>query len=223
MASEREVWIMLDKLLDGRPALVLGAHPDDELGCGATINKLVEASVEVHHYYFSDCEQSLKDVGLPLKQLKEECNNSRTTLGISLGNCGNFSFPVRYFPNNRQEILEILIQLKKEINPALVFVPNSNDIHQDHHTIYQEAVRAFKHCSILGYELPWNTLTMNHDCLVIVDRHHIDVKLKALSNYKSQEQRIYANSQFFESLARVRGVQANKEYAECFEVIRLFL
>ncbi|AQS60353.1 PIG-L deacetylase family protein [Desulforamulus ferrireducens] len=214
---------MLERLVDNRPALVLGAHPDDELGCGATINKLVESGVKVYHYYFSLCEQSLRDIGLPINQLKEECNSSRKILGIRLENCGNFEFPVRYFPSVRQDILEVLIKLKKEINPALVFTPNSNDIHQDHHCIYEETVRAFKHTSILGYELPWNTLTMNHDCLVIVNNDHMEKKLKASSCYKSQLHRNYSNTQFFESLARVRGVQANAVFAECFEVIRLFL
>jgi LmbE family N-acetylglucosaminyl deacetylase len=204
-----------------KPILVLGAHPDDELGCGATISRLIEEGHEVYHYYLSPCEQSLKDIGLPPEQLQRECNLSRSILGISLDNCGNYNFPVRYFPTVRQDILEEFTKLRRQINPGLVFVPNSNDIHQDHHCVYKEAVRAFKHSSILGYELPWNTLTMNHDCLVVVQERHLQRKLKALQAYESQMQRVYANTQFFRSLAEVRGVQANVQYAECFEVIRI--
>lgn len=214
---------MLEKLLEGKKALVLGAHPDDELGCAATIAKIINSGAEVYHYYFSLCEQSLSDIGLPVYQLKEECNLSRKTLGISANNCGNFHFPVRNFPSVRQDILEELVKLKKSINPGVVFVPNSNDIHQDHHCIYEEAIRAFKHTTILGYELPWNTLTMNHDCLVIVDEGHLKKKLDASLCYKSQLNRNYANVHFYRSLACVRGVQANVQFAECFEVIRLFL
>jgi len=206
-----------------RPVLVLGAHPDDELGCGATIAKLVDEGHEVFHYYLSPCEQSLNDIGLPVEQLQQECEKSRRALGIAPEHCGNFNFPVRYFPTVRQDILEEFIKIRKEVNPSLVFVPNSNDIHQDHHSVYEEAVRAFKHSSILGYELPWNTLTMNHDCLVVVEETHIQRKLEALTAYASQLQRIYANTQFFRSLAEVRGVQANAQYAECFEVIRIIM
>lgn len=213
---------MLERLLDERPVLLIGAHPDDELGCGATVARLIDSGAEVYHYYFSSCEQSLCDIGLPKEQLLEECNMSRNELGIKLNNCGNFDFPVRYFPSYRQEILEKLVKLRSELNPGIVFVPNGNDIHQDHHCVYKEAVRTFKYTTMLGYELPWNTLTMNHDCLVAIKKKHLDRKLAALSCYKSQLNRSYANEQFFQSLAQVRGVQANSEYAECFEVVRLF-
>lgn len=213
---------MLDSLLKGGSVLVLGAHPDDELGCGATIAKLIKNGVPVYHYYFSKCQQSLDSLGLPVEQLMEECNNSRMCLGIDLDKCGNFDYPVRYLPANRQDILEDLLILKKEINPTLVLVPNGHDIHQDHHCLYEEAVRAFKFSSILGFELPWNTLTMKHDCLIRVDENHLKAKMEALKCYKSQMNRSYANIEFFESLAKVRGVQANTTYAECFEVVRLY-
>ena len=39
-------------------------------------------------------------------------------------------------------------------------MPSLNDIHQDHATIAQEGLRAFKGCTILGYELIWNNLLL---------------------------------------------------------------
>ena len=214
---------MLHRLLGGRPVLVLGAHPDDEMGCGATIARLIDLEVAVHHFYLSPCTQSLEAIGLPEEQLRDECDSSRRILGIPPENCGNFDFPVRYFPKHRQEILEEMILLGRRIQPGLVLVPNSHDIHQDHHCVFEEALRAYKHASVLGYEMPWNTMTMDHDCLARLEEEHMARKMEALACYRSQAGRIYANKSFFESLARVRGVQANAEYAECFEVIRLYL
>lgn len=214
---------MLSSYLRGKNVLVLGPHPDDEVGCAATIVKLVEAGAIVHHYFFSPCDESMAQLGLPPNQLLKECNQSREILGIQLANCGNFEFPVRYFPTYRQEILEELIKLKQRLSPALVFTCNSHDIHQDHHTIYEETIRAFKHTTVLGYEIPWNTMTMKHDCLIAVSESEIEKKIAALTSYKSQEGRIYANINFFQALAQVRGVQANTRYAECFELIRLVL
>ncbi len=214
---------ILEEISDSRPVLVLGAHPDDELGCGGTIARLSKARQDIHHYYFSSCEESLKNLGLEKDQLKLECEKSRNILGIDSRNCGSFDFPVRYFPRERQEILETLIKLRTKINPGLVFVPNEHDIHQDHHVIYSEAVRTFKHATILGYEMPWNTLQMDHDCLIRLSPDDLGKKLEALACYESQMGRSYANQQFFEALAKVRGVQANAEFAECFQVIRLFL
>lgn len=212
---------MLNLLRKSRSVLVLGAHPDDELGCAGTILRLTEADVAVHHYYFSRCTASLEALSLPPEQLADECSHSRNVLGINASNCGHFDFPVRHFPAHRQEILEELVQLQKKIKPDLVFVPNRRDIHQDHQTICSEAIRAFKYTSLLGYELLWNMLSVEHDCLVPLEEHHVEQKLKAVECYQSQLQHHLANIEFFRSLARVRGVQAGTGLAECFEVIRV--
>ena len=214
----------INRLFAGKNILVLGAHPDDELGCGGTLAKLSKnKEINVYHYFYASCQQSLRDIGLPEDQLLQEVAESRKVLSLREENCGNFDFPVRELEAHRQAILETLIQLKKDIRPALVLIPNRNDIHQDHATICREAIRAFKNTTILGYEMPWNTLSMNHDCLVSITEQELETKIEANKCYVSQLHRNYANIEFYKSLAKVRGVQANIEYAECFEVIRLFL
>lgn len=203
------------------PVLILAPHPDDEIGCGGLVARLVENGYDVHHYYFSDCAESNQALGHDTKQLLEECNASRRTLGIPESNWGSFDFQVRHFPRQRQEILEALVRLRNSLMPGLVLTPNKSDIHQDHSTVTMEAIRAFKHCCILGYELPWNMLESRHDCMIKLEQRHLDIKFGSLACYKSQGSRHYANHQFFESLARIRGVQAQSTFAECFEVIRL--
>lgn len=203
------------------PVLILAPHPDDEVGCGGLVARLIEEGYDVHHYYFSDCAESNRALGHQTSQLIEECNASRRVLGIPESNWGCFDFRVRHFPQQRQEVLESMIGLRNTLRPGLVLTPYKSDIHQDHSTITMEAIRAFKHCSILGYELPWNMLESRHDCLVKLEQHHLDVKFASLACYKSQGSRHYANHQFFESLARIRGVQAQTTFAECFEAIRL--
>lgn len=205
------------------PVLVVAPHPDDEIGCAALLTRLCREGYDVHYCYFSTCRQSTEALGKPAEQLLEENRNSLRMIGIPEENCHGFDFPVRYFPQHRQEILETLVKLRQELRPGLLLVPNSYDIHQDHATISAEAVRAFKHSSILGYELPWNTLEFKNDCLVPITREELEIKLGALECYASQESRIYANRRFFESLANIRGVQIGSENAECFEVIRLVL
>jgi len=214
---------MLSILRNSRRVLVLGAHPDDEIGCGGAILALREGGVDVRHYYFSRCVESLRKLGLPDDTLVAECAESRRRLSLDPAVCGAFDFPVRRFPEFRQEILEELVALNRALEPDLVFVPNRHDIHQDHQTICAEAIRAFKYRTVLGYELPWNTLAFNHDCLIALKERHLAGKLAAVECYKSQLQNHYASIDFFRSLARVRGVQANTTHAECFEVVRLHL
>jgi len=144
-------------------------------------------------------------------------------LGIKPENLIIYGFQVRKLNYIRQDILEELVKLKKEINPDLVFIPSPNDLHQDHATVAMEGMRAFKQTTILAYEVPWNNLTFNNQCFIKLTEKHVKQKVYALDAYNSQKTRIYAREDFIVSLAKTRGVQVSTEYAETFEVIRWIL
>ena len=99
-------------------------------------------------------------------------------------------------------------------------MPSPNDLHQDHHTVAEECMRAFKETSILAYELPWNNISFNTQAFVKLEKRHIEKKVHALHAYNSQKKRSYLNEEFIFSWARTRGVQIKISYAETFEVIR---
>jgi N-acetylglucosamine malate deacetylase 1 len=204
-------------------ALVLCPHPDDEIGCSGLIIRLVSAGWTVHHYWFADCAISTQARGFEPQQLLQECDDSRKLLGLKLENCGQFNFPVRNFPAYRQQILESLLGLRQKLKPDLVLTVSRNDSHQDHQTLTQEAIRCFKHSSILGYQLVWNTFQDDNDLFVHLAEADIEQKLAALAAYKTQANMSYVDPDFTRGLARVRGVQANSLYAESYEVIRLHI
>ncbi|MCE2896221.1 MAG: PIG-L family deacetylase [Flammeovirgaceae bacterium] len=201
--------------------VVLAPHTDDgEFGCGATIAKLVESGAEVYYVAFSACEQSVLPQ-FPKDILISEVKSATKKIDIKSTNLILHNYEVRTFNFHRQEILENLIQLRTSIKPDLIFMPALSDIHQDHHTVAQEGLRAFKFTNILCYEVPWNNLSFNTTCFSVLSESHIQKKIDALSEYKSQAHRSYANEEFIRSLARVRGVQVNEKYAEVFDVLRL--
>jgi LmbE family N-acetylglucosaminyl deacetylase len=203
--------------------LILAPHTDDgELGCGATINKIILGGGDVYYAAFSACQQSVLPQ-FPSDILITEVKEATKRLGIASSNLALFDYDVRTFNYRRQDILEDILKLKSSIAPDLVFIPSVKDIHQDHSTIANEAVRAFKFSTILCYELPWNNFNFNTTCFFPLDREHVDSKIGALTAYKSQAHRTYANAEFINGLARVRGVQCGVEYAEVFEVIRLIV
>lgn len=200
--------------------LVLAPHTDDgEFGCGGTIAKLVAAGCEVYYAAFSACEQSVLPQ-FPKDILKTEVKDATETLGIKPENLLLYQFDVRTFNFRRQEILQTMIDIREEYKPELVFMPSVNDIHQDHHTIAVEGLRAFKFSSILCYEVPWNNFTFETSSFVILNEEEIQRKVDALSKYLSQAHRNYANEEFLRSLARTRGVQIGARYAETFDVVR---
>lgn len=203
--------------------LVLAPHTDDgELGMGGTIRYLVELGKKVTYVAFSTADQSVPKE-FPKDILKIEVKRATTKLGIKEENLIIYHYEVRKLGYARQEILEELIRLKKANNFDLVFIPSLHDIHQDHTTIAQEGLRAFKNTTLLGYELIWNNLTFNTQCFVKLEKRHIDAKVEALKEYESQGKRDYLSEDFIFSLAKTRGVQAGCNYAEAFEVVRLFL
>ncbi len=203
--------------------LVLAPHTDDgELGAGGLISKLIENDAMVTYVAFSTASKSVPD-GFPKDILKTEVRNATSALGIPEKNLIIYDFEVRKLNYVRQEILEYLVQLRKNSNYDLVLIPALNDLHQDHSTVAIEALRAFKNTTILAYELIWNNISFNCQCFVSLNENHVNAKVNALSKYNSQGFREYLSPDFIRSLAKTRGVQAGLDYAEAFEVIRLFI
>ena len=204
--------------------LILSPHTDDgEIAAGGTIARFIEEDKEVYYVAFSSCEMSVPN-NFPRDVLKTECEEATKVLGIKSKNLILLDYEVRTFPLHRQEILDDIIKLNNRIKPDLVLVPSSNDIHQDHQTIYKEALRAFKkNSSIWGYEHPWNNLTFTTDIFVKLEEKQIKKKIEALKAYKSQDFRTYFEERYIRALAYTRGTQVNFTYAECFELLRLLV
>lgn len=206
-----------------KKVLVLAPHTDDgEFGCGATLAKWHVAGSEIHYAAFSSCEQSVPE-GFPKDILVQEVKSATNILGIAGANLSVLNYEVRKFTSSRQEILEDMVKMRKRINPEVVFMPSFNDFHQDHFTIAQEGLRAFKHSTILCYEVPWNNISFKSVCFSKIDEQHLNTKIESLGQYKSQAFRNYATEDFIKSLAKVRGVQAGATYAEAFDVLRWFV
>jgi LmbE family N-acetylglucosaminyl deacetylase len=202
-------------------ALVLAPHTDDgEFGCGGTMARLVEAGTDVRYVAFSIATRSLPP-GFPPDTLAREVREATAEIGIPEANLTVHDFDVRTFPDHRQEILELLIATWNEWEPDVVFQPSLHDIHQDHQTIAQEGLRAFKRTTILGYEIPWNNFDFAYQAYFALTREHVERKVAALEKYASQQHRRYANPEYVWNVARTHGINVNREYAEVFEVYRV--
>ncbi len=208
--------------MDIKKVLVLSPHTDDaELGAGGTIARFLDEGKDIYYVVFSICEKSVPEC-LPRDTLKQECMSSVKNIGIAMERLTFLNYGVRTFPEHRQEILEDLIKVKSYFKPDLVLLPSSHDTHQDHATIFWEALRAFKkEASLWGYEHPWNNLTFTTDIFVKLSEQQLERKLRALKEYKSQSKRGYMNEVNLRSLVCTRGSQIDLPFAEAFELIRL--
>lgn len=201
--------------------LVMSPHPDDgEVSAGGTIARFVDEGKEIYYAAFSNCEKSIPD-HCSKDILKEECLAATKELGIPKSNVNFFNFEVREFPRFRQEILDSIIRIGREIQPNLVITPSSFDTHQDHHIIHVESLRAFKKSSaIWGMEHPWNNLNFRTEIFVELDESFIQNKISALKKYNSQSFRTYFDENYIRASAFTRGTMIDIKYAEVFECVR---
>ena len=208
-------------MFNPKKILVLAPHTDDgELGCGGSIARFCAEAKEVYYAAFCLCSKSLP-ADLPTNTLELECKKATALLGIPASNLILFNYEVRQLPQSRQQILEELLKLNQQINPDMVLLPAASDVHQDHQVIHQEGLRAFKNTTFAGYELPWNNYSFRTNFFMKLSENEVNKKIEALQSYQSQSHRNYMQPDFIRSLAKVRGVQCNSDYAEAFELYKI--
>ncbi len=155
--------------------------------------------------------------------LKREVRSATGVLGIPEEYLKVYDFEVRMFPTLRQDILEEMIVLQQEIDPDCVLLPALIDLHQDHKTIAEEGLRAFKRTTVMAYEIPWNNLNFQQQAYVRLEERHIDKKVEALACYESQGHRNYTREDYIRNVALTRGINIGCDFAEVFEVYRWIL
>jgi len=193
--------------------LVLCPHTDDgELGCGGTIAKYAEKGEEIHYIALS--------VPSPKKQLLNELTEATKIIGIPKENIHILNYKWREFYTTRQSILDTFIKIRDKYKPETVYCPATTDTHQDHQVVCNEAVRAFREHTLLGYEIPRNNPYFHTHRFEILTKHHVQKKIKALQAYRSQYERSHWKPEHWKATMKLRGIQIGTEWAEAFEVIK---
>jgi LmbE family N-acetylglucosaminyl deacetylase len=195
--------------------LVIAPHLDDvELGMGAILNQMSECGAEIFY------------IGLSMPHHVDEVTfmhefwNSQSFYRIPKENYFMYQFDPRDLFSRRIEILQLFYDFNQTHKPTIVFIPSSTDIHQSHEVVFEEARRAFKYSSILGYELPWNQFTTSSNFFVELRPQDVKCKQDAINCFLTQKDRSFFGNDILIDLAKVRGKQVEVEFAECFEVVR---
>jgi LmbE family N-acetylglucosaminyl deacetylase len=193
--------------------LVLAPHTDDaEFGCGGLVAAKREAGWAVRIAVFCAAP--------PVDRLRREALAAAGLLGAEVY---FFDLPVRRLPEYRQDVLDKMLQIRRLLEPDVVCAPSRDDVHQDHEVVAREALRAFKHTTLLGYELPWNTFGFRRTAYQPLSEAHVSAKLRAVACYESQRHRPYARPEYVRACLLSRGVECGAAFAEAFEVERMVL
>ena len=198
--------------------LVLSAHTDDmEVGAGGTVRKLVESGANVKSVVFSDCRASVDTSKFPEDILRHECQAAAKHIGIE--ELTIHELPVRHLPSHRQEILEMIYQLREDNDFDLVFTTWEGDLHQDHRAIAEETFRAFMKTdvSVLSYEIAGNSPGFTPEIFVPLTETQIEKKIEMLQLYKSQvARRGYFTINAVKSVMGYQGHHIGAPFAEAF-------
>lgn len=202
----------------GQRLLFIGAHPDDiELGCGALLHHIArQKQSEILCVTLSDNQKNPA-----LKNLIEEMYASMDVLGVPRERILLERFTTRQFHEARQELLDYLIRLRRDFQPDLVFVHSRQDIHQDHNVVTDEALRAFRGTTLLGFEIIRSSYGFFPQFLIEVTEEDVQAKVNALSCYKTYAEKNYFDPEVIKATLKRNGAIAERPYAEGFDILRL--
>jgi LmbE family N-acetylglucosaminyl deacetylase len=205
-----------DMMFYGRKVCFIGAHPDDiEIGAGALIAHIAPQT-EVFCLTLSDNQKNPD-----LKNVVTECRRSLEVLGVAQDHAIIGSFETRRFPEQRQDILEYLIQFNQSQKPDIVFTHSKADIHQDHAAVTEEVLRAFRGTSVFGFDVIRSSYGFFPNFLVEVCQEDVDLKIKALAEYATYRSKYYFDPEATRAILVRNGVIAQRPFAEGFETLRI--
>ena len=183
--------------------LLLGAHSDDiEIGCGGTILKLVEAYPNAHITWVV--------FGANAQRKVEAANSADLFLApVEHKTVDILSFRDGFFPYVGADIKNYFEQLKKDVNPDLIFTHYRHDLHQDHRVICDLTWNTFRSHMILEYEIPKYDGDMGSPNLFVpLDQATCQRKINNLFEaFKTQQNKQWFTEDTFWSILRLRAIE----------------
>jgi LmbE family N-acetylglucosaminyl deacetylase len=208
---------------DGAPPrlLAVGAHADDiEIGCGATILRLVAE------------HPGLSVDWLVLSGHGDRAGEAADSAAAFLAGAGATRVMVEgfrdgFFPYDGGAVKERFERLKAEVAPDLVLTHRLEDRHQDHRLVAELTWNTFRDHLILEYEIPKYEGDLGRPNLYVpVGQEHGERKVELLRKcFPSQADRSWFSDDTFWATLRLRGIECNApgRYAEAFQARKLVL
>jgi N-acetylglucosamine malate deacetylase 1 len=224
-----------------KTALVVAAHPDDEvLGCGGTIARMCSEGWVVHHLILAEgvtsrVKQRHEDESSEeLEALRQAGRQAARILGVAGVTFGGF-------PDNRMDGVELLDVVKsiedciQSFRPERVFTHHYGDVNVDHRIVHEAVAAATRPVpgspirQVLYFEVPssteWRTsgsVQPFYPSMFVDVSAHLPRKLEALAAYDS-EMRNFPHPRSIEAVAHLaawRGATAGLPAAEAFHIGR---
>jgi LmbE family N-acetylglucosaminyl deacetylase len=201
--------------------LCLGAHSDDiEIGCGGSVLKLIQ---EYRRTSFSWVVFSSNEIRKREAEKSAEAFLVDAERNVVVLN----KFRDGFFPYSGGEIKDYFEELKRELDPDLIFTHQRLDLHQDHRLISELTWNTFRDHLILEYEIPKYDGDLGApNVFTHLDEAICKKKVRyILEHFKSQASNQWFAEEAFQAIMRLRGIESNSasQYAEAFYCRKLAL
>jgi LmbE family N-acetylglucosaminyl deacetylase len=186
--------------------LALGAHADDiEIGCAGTLLRLEERYEELKvHWIVIGCSDGER--GREAERSARQLLATGADADVRLGR-----YPDAFFPYQGNEIKQYFEDLKRSIEPDLIFTHYRHDLHQDHRLVCELTWNTFRDHLILEYEVPkYDGDLGSPNTFVHLDGVTAERKIShILEHFPSQGARRWFTADLFRALLRIRGMESN--------------
>lgn len=215
-------------------ALVIAPHFDDEtIGCGGTIQKLLNENKEVFILVLSDPSGYVKNkkvLNIRYKEINKIKKFYKKNKFFEL------NYPAsKIYKIDKSKFIDDVSNILDKIKPDTIFLNHYNDSHSDHRVIFDNLrffMKSFRYKyikNILMMEIISETdqglsvinQTFKPNIFVNIEKY-LDLKLKASKIYSSQIGKIPfpRSEENIKALAIHRGSQSGYKYAEAFMLIK---
>ena len=213
--------------------LIISPHPDDEtLGCGGTLFRHKQEGDELYWVIVTCISE---DMGWPeaaVKKRDAEIDGVAKKYGFS--DVFNFRFPTTKLDTLPIfDLIEKITDVYKKVEPEIIYMPFSHDVHTDHQLIAKAIQSTFKwfrypHIKkVLMYEtLSETEFNFMEDKafrpnVFINISDFLDAKIEVMKTYESEmgDFPFPRSGKTMRSLSAFRGSQSGFEAAEAFELV----
>lgn len=199
--------------------LCLGAHCDDiEIGAGGTLLRLLSErpGSKVHWVVLASNPVREREASASAEDFLRDAGAREIIIK---------SFRESYFPYVAAEVKDYFEELKRAVQPDLIFSHRRADVHQDHALVAELTWNTFRNHLVLEYEIPKYEGDLGTPQLFVpLARPVAERKVELiLRHFASQAQRSWFRAETFHGLMSVRGVECNAPdgCAEAFHLRKL--
>ncbi len=198
--------------------LAIGAHPDDiELGCGATLAKLVSKGVHVRALILTAGDAGTR----PGHGRCDETASALRLLGIT--DIVQEHLPDTCLDSHQSRVTAAIQAQCDVLRPDRVYTMFERDRHQDHRAVFQASIIACRRVpQVLSYEAPSSWPDFAPVVFESVDAF-VDAKVAALSLHHSQAHRDYMCPEQVRCRLEFRGGQIGLGPCEGFMPYKVVL